>query len=146
MILSSVLHSPDLSWRRQSCNSDILSSFQFSATTTLLFLFSRVIFPFSARLTLPSHAPLAMQWILPITSSRHFQPLLMKPISAAWWELLCTCACWSPTFLSHFPNLGSLVQVLLPPSQRLGIHPTAGPAAAAVATLGSASLLEQFPN
>lgn len=29
------------------------------------------------------------------------QPVLMKPISAAWCELLCTCAYWSPSFLSH---------------------------------------------
>lgn len=142
-----LLPSPDLSWRRWSCKSayfrwGLLTSQQ-SLTTTHFLLFSRTIFAFSARITLPRDVPPATPWVLPINPSRHFPACADEANQCC---LVRTALClWllNPSFLSHttFP-----VCHFKSSSQRLGIHPTPGPAAAAVATLGSASLLEQFSS
>lgn len=140
--------SPDLSWRRWSCKPAYLRwgllSSQQSLTTTLFLLFSRMIFAFSARLTLPRGAPLAIQWMLD-KPKRHFPARADEAKQRCLLRTALRLCLLKPSFLSH--TTSPVCQVLSKfSSQRLGIHPTPGPAAAAVATLGSASLLEQFSS
>lgn len=111
--------SPHLSWRRWSCKSAYLRwgllSSQQSLTTTFFLLFSRMIFAFSARLTLPRGAPLAIQWMLD-------KPTEAFP-SLCWWgqSVLPAENCSVPVLTEailfiphHFPNLSSSLQIFLP--------------------------------